>query len=120
VTKIVAALLVVWEPLRFAGEALTVFPTLSPRGWTAGFELAAHGLVAALASAAGLALWNGGPDSKRLATAAIAALVVRVAQSLYWSVLPSNTMPGDQPLILAAALVIAASAITALHTARST
>lgn len=120
VIRIVAALLLLWEPLHFAREALTFAPTLADRGWLAGFELAAHGAAAALASAAGLSLWNETPDSRRLATAAITVSLARVAQSLYWTVLPANTMPGDQPVILGTSLLLAAVALAALHQGRST
>ncbi|HXG56602.1 MAG TPA: hypothetical protein VNJ03_14595 [Vicinamibacterales bacterium] len=118
--RLIAALLFGWEPLRFAGEALSVMPTLADRGWTAVAELLAHALVAAFTAAAGLTLWHGAPDSTRLATAAISLSFARAAQSLYWTVLPTNTVPGDQFLILGTALLIAAAAITTLHVARST
>lgn len=106
--------------MNFASVVLAVLPTLPDRGAVAVIELVAHGLVAAFACAAGLALWHETPDSRRLATAAIIMSAARVAQSVYWTVLPTNTMPGDKPLILAAALVIAAAAVTALYAARST
>ena len=117
--RVVALLLLVWEPLRFASEALGVFTTIPYRGILAVLELVAHGLVAALAAAAGLALWNGAPDARRLASLAILASLARVIQSLYWSRLPNSTMPGDEPRILTIALVVASLMLLALWTSHA-
>ena len=107
----VGALLVVWEPANFAVEALTVLPTITYRGWLASLELAGHAVVAAIAAAGGLALWNRTTGAHRLALTAIVAAVARTVQSLYWSVLPNATMPGDEPLIAAIVLAVGALAI---------
>lgn len=112
---VIAALLLFWEPLNFAAEALTVLPTITYRGWLAGVELAGHALVAALAAAGGLALWNGTPDAVRLARIAIVASVARVIQSLYLSALPSATLPGDEPLTAGIALLVGTIALGMLH-----
>jgi hypothetical protein len=106
--RLVAALLMVWEPLRFAGEALQVLPSIGYRGALAAIELLAHAGVAALAAGAGFALWNQAPDARRFATVAVLVLVARAAQSLYWSVLPNNTVPGDEPLTIAVTLAAGA------------
>ena len=115
--KIVAALLIFWEPLRFAAEALMVLPTIGYRGALAALELAVHGGVAAVCAAAGFALWNDSPDSKRLAAIAIVVAVLRVIQSLYWSVLPNNTVPGDEPLIAGLALIAGLGALAVVREA---
>lgn len=94
--RIVALLLIALEPLRFAGEALTVLPSIGYRGAIAAVELLVHGLVAALSAGAGFALWNGTSDARRIATVAVIALMARAVQSVYWSVLPNSTMPGDE------------------------
>ena len=109
--RLIAVLLTVWEPLRFALEALMVLPTISYRGAVAAVELVAHGLVAALCAGAGLALSNGAPDGRRLAVIALIASLLRSAQSLYWSVLPNNTLPGDEWLVLGAAVLVSGAAI---------
>lgn len=106
--RLVAVLLMAWEPLRFAGEALQVLPSIGARGVAAAIELLAHAGVAALSAGAGFALWNGAPDARRLATIAVIVIVARAIQSLYWSVLPNNTMPGDEPFTIATALVAGA------------
>ena len=105
--RLVAALLVFWEPLRFAAEALAVMPTIAYRGRLAVLEVVAHGLVAALSAAAGFALFNGAPDGRRLAILAVGAVAVRTLQSLYFSVLPNNTPPGLAPVYAGMAAVAA-------------
>ena len=117
---VVAALLLFWEPLSFAVEALTVLPTIAYRGWVPALELAAHAAVAALTAAGGLALWNRASDARRIATIAIVASVARNIQSQYWSALPSATPPGDEPLTAGIVVLIGAAALAVLHVARST
>ncbi|HVL68115.1 MAG TPA: hypothetical protein VM364_12700 [Vicinamibacterales bacterium] len=116
--RILGALLLALEPLRFAAEALRVLPTLAYRGAPAMFELAFHGGVAALAAVGGLALWNGAPDARRLASVAVLAMAARSIQSLYWSALPSNTSPGTEPFYAAATLLAAITALALLHARR--
>jgi len=115
--KIVAALLILWEPLRFAAEALMVLPTIMDRGALPAFELAVHGAVAAICAAAGFALWSSSPDGRRLSAIAIVAAILRTLQSLYWSVLPNNTVPGDEPLIAGVALIVGIGALVFLRQA---
>lgn len=106
--RIVSLLLIAWEPLRFAGEALRVLPSIGYRGTIAGVELLVHGLVAALSAGAGFALWNAAPDARRIATIAVIVLMARAVQSLYWSVLPNNVMPGDEAYAVGLPVVIGA------------
>ena len=103
--RLVAAVLIVWEPLRFAGEALQVLPSIQYRGLVAALELLVHGVVAAVSVGAGFALWNGTPDARRIGAIAVIGTTARALQSVYWSVLPSRTVPGDEPLAAAVALV---------------
>ena len=70
------------------------------------------GLV--LIFAAGLALFNGAPDARRLATFAVIGVAARTVQSLYWSVLPNNTTPGAEPVFAGVAIVAAGVAIVVL------
>jgi hypothetical protein len=110
--RLLVALLLFLEPLHFASEALAVLPTIAYRGVAALFELVVHGIIASVCAAAGLSLWNGSPDAPRIATVAVIAAVGRVMQSLYWSALPHNTRPGDEPVV--AAMVLAAGIIALL------
>ena len=89
------ALLLFLEPLHFAAEALRVLPTLPYRGAVAVFELVVHGLFAAIAAGGAAALLNGAPAAPRVATIAVILSVGRVLQSLFWSVLPGDTVPGE-------------------------
>lgn len=110
-TRALAILLLAWEPLNFAARLLQVLPTIAYRGWLPVLELGAHAAVAALCAGAGVALLNEGPGARRLATFAILASIARVVQSLYWSALPSNVVPGDEPFYAGVAGVIAALAL---------
>ena len=111
VRRLIAAVLLFWEPVRFATEALSVSSTITYRGAVAAFELVLHGCVAALCATGGLALWNSAPDARRLATIAVTAAVARTVQSLYWSSLPDNTPPGDELHRAAVALIVGAGAL---------
>ena len=113
--RIVAALLLVWEPLNFAVEALTVLPTILYRGWPAVTELAAHGMVAAVATSAALALWNTTSAARRLASIAIVLSVARTVQATWWSALPSATVPGSEPLIVLLAILVGTISLIVLH-----
>lgn len=112
---LVALLLVALEPLHFAGELLTVLPTLVYRGWVAFLEVAMHAGVAALCVMAGFALLNESPDARRVATIAILTSLLRVVQSTYWSALPNNTIPGDEPLRIAVSAAAAGVALLILR-----
>jgi hypothetical protein len=109
--RVLGAVLIFWEPLHFAAEALGVLPTIAYRGALAIAELILHGVVAALSAAAGLALFNGSPDGRRLAAVAVIAVAARTIQSQYFSVLPNNTTPGAEPVHAGVAVVAAAVAI---------
>jgi hypothetical protein len=108
-------MLLLWEPMNFAGEALTVVPTIVYRGLLPAIELSTHGLVAALAAAAGLALWSNTPAARRLGTVAIIAAAARTLQSLYVSRLPNNVVPGDEPAIALVTMVVAAMALAIVN-----
>lgn len=92
----VAVLLIAIEPLHFSSELIAVIPTITYRGLAAILEVALHAGVAALCVMAGFALLNDSADARRIAVLAITASFLRVLQSTYWSVLPDNTMPGDE------------------------
>jgi hypothetical protein len=95
--------LFVWEPRKLAGEIGASLGTMSMRGPGAVVELMVHAAVAALAVAAAWALWNGNPRGPAIGVVALAASAVTAIQSLYWSSLPGQTMPGDHlPLALLA------------------
>jgi hypothetical protein len=113
--RVLAALLLFWEPLHFAAEAIGVLPTIAYRGALAILELILHGVVAALSAAAGFALFNGAPDGRRLAAFAVIAVGARTIQSLYFSVLPNNTTPGAEPLFAGVAIIMAVVVLAVLR-----
>jgi hypothetical protein len=116
--RVIAALLLMLEPLHFAGEGLSVLSTIAYRGTIAALELVVHALVAALGAAGALALVNGAPSGRVIATTAIAASALRAWQSLYWSALPNDTPPGDESLVALTTVVVAAIALVLVRRAR--
>ncbi len=114
---VLSAILFVWVPACFAAELGTTLPSISMRGSLAVLELCVHGIVTAVAAAAGWALWLRRPHAPALARAALVALAVVGVQSLYWSVLPTQTPPGSElPL---AAISVAHAALWLLYLHRS-
>jgi hypothetical protein len=100
---LLSLILITWYPLNFAAELLKTLPSIAWRGPIAGIELLGHGLVAALCVAAALSLWNERPDGRSFASAALIFGALAAVQNLYWSVLPSSTIPGDElPLAILA------------------
>jgi hypothetical protein len=100
---LLCAFLLVWRPWTFAVELAGVLPSLGLRGPLAVAELVAHGAAAACAVAGGWALWTSSPHRLVLARAGVITSAIVSVQSLYWSVLPSQTRPGDElPLALLA------------------
>lgn len=114
---VLCAVLLVWRPLDLALTLPLALPSLGMRGGLGIVELAFHAAVAALAVAAVQALWSGLPSAPRLATAALVASAGATVQSLYWSVLPHQTVPSDRlPL---ASIAVALAAVWLVYLARS-
>ena len=112
---LLALALLLWEPLNFAVTLLTILPTIAYRGWVPAIELVIFGLVAALNAAAGLALLNRTPASHRLATVAVLASCARTIQSVSFSALPHETVPGQEPYVVIAALTFAILALAIIR-----
>jgi len=102
----VVTLLLLLEPLHFGFEASRVLSTIAYRGIVAAIELGAHAVVAVACAGAALLFWNGGQDARRFVTIAAVASVTRTIQSVYWSVLPDDTRPGDELIVALTALTI--------------
>jgi hypothetical protein len=107
-----------WEPLKLAGEFSAAAGTFSMRGPLAPVELTAHAAVAMLSVAAGWGLWIGNPRAPRFAAGAVAGSAIVTVQSLYWSVLPGNVMPGDRLPLALVALAHAAAWLAYLRRSR--
>ena len=116
--RVMCIALFLWRPLDFAFEILQTLPSLGMRGARGVIELLFHGIVAAIAMSAIRALWAEVPAARRLAAVAVVASAVASVQSLYWSVLPRQTMPGDERWLAILAILHAIFWLTYLKTAR--
>jgi hypothetical protein len=115
--QILTIVLYIWQPVTFAGELLLSLGSLGMRGAPAVIELLAHAGSAGLSVAASRALTNENPAGPWMAAVALTVAAILGVQSLYWSSLPHNTMPGDKlPL---AALTVAHSAAWLIYLRRS-
>jgi hypothetical protein len=101
-----------------AGEVTATLGSIGMRGSAAVLELSVHAAIAAVAAAAGWGLWIGNPRSPDVAVFAIGASAAASIQTLYWSVLPSSTMPGDRLPLAVAAIAHAAGWIVYLRRSR--
>jgi hypothetical protein len=100
---ILCAYLVVWQPISFASEVTTALQTLGMRGWVGVAELVAHAAVTAIAVAAGWGLWLGNPAAPSISAVAVLLCAAASVQSLFWTRLPHDVVPGDRvPLALLA------------------
>jgi hypothetical protein len=110
--------LFVWEPLRFAGDVSRSMGTFAMRGLPGGLELAGHGAIAAMAVAAAWGLWSRNPGAPMLASIAVAGSALASVQSLNWSYLPGNTVPGESLPLSVVAIAHAAGWMTYLRKSR--
>jgi hypothetical protein len=108
-------ILFVWSPASFAAELSATLPSIHMRGPLAIAELFAHGVVTAVCVTAGWALLNRQPHGPALARIALVGSAAVSAQSLYWSVLPSQTPPGSELPLAALAAAHAAVWLVYLH-----
>jgi hypothetical protein len=115
---LLCAFLFVWEPRKLAGELSASLGTLQMRGPAAVVELIAHVVVAGIAVAAAWALWIGNPRAPAFAIVALAASAAAAVQSLFWSSLPGQTMPGDHLALAIMAVAHAAGWIAYLRLSR--
>jgi len=102
--RLLCGLLMWWEPIMFAMVAAGAFNAISVRGVPVVLVLAARTVAAALCVAAGRALLDRRPSGPILAKAALGlsgAIHVFAYVTPYF---PSNRMPGDTPLYVAATL----------------
>lgn len=102
---VLAALLLVWQPLSLATTMSGLVDELSVRGAGLGFILLLRLLAAGLGIAAGLALFQTKPGAVSLAKASLimSAAVDLVVYVTPWS--PNNRPPGDATIILGASLI---------------
>ena len=114
---LLCAALLLWRPLGYIVELPQALPSLGMRGAPGAIELLFHGAVAALAVAAAQALWNERPSGPMLAAVALIASAAAAVQSLYWTALPHQIVPGTERVF--AALAIGHAAIWLVYLSRS-
>ena len=115
---VLSVFLFVWEPLRFADDLTGSIGTLAMRGTPGVVELAAHAATAIVAASAAWALWARNPRAPILASIAVAASSMVTIQSLYWTYLPGNAVPGEQLPLSILAIAHAAGWIAYLRKSR--
>jgi hypothetical protein len=115
---VLSVFLFVWEPMRIAGEFEGSIRTMGMRGPWAAVELLAHAAVAALCVASAWALWMRNPAGPRLATYAVVFSAAVSVQSLFWSALPHQTVPGEHVPFAILAIANAAAWLTYLTRSR--
>jgi hypothetical protein len=103
--RLLALLLVVWEPVSLSLATAPILPTLADRGLLVGFALAVRVAVAGLAVAAGLALWNRRPHGIGLALVALALSGASQLASVLTPILPTN-LPPDRRTLAVCAIVL--------------
>ena len=96
--RVLAFLLLLWQPASFAHVASVAIPSLGYRGWLAGVELVAAGAIAAVSVAAWWSLVTRQPHGVPLARLALILSAARSIQSLYWTLLPSDVVPGTEAI----------------------
>lgn len=114
---LLAGVLVLWHPLGFAATAGRSLQSLGFRGVGAAIELAIAGLVAAVSLAAASALWSRAPHGASLARLALVLAAARSVQSLYWTYLPSDVVPGTERLL--AVIIVTHAALWLVYVSRS-
>jgi hypothetical protein len=103
--KILALLLLIWQPFSLATTMSGLVDELSTRGAGLGFVLLVKLMAAGLGIAAGLALFQVKPGAVTLAKASLilSAAVDVLVYVTPWS--PKNRPPGDATIILIASLL---------------
>ena len=105
---VLCAVLILWRPFDFVFELLQSLSSLGMRGAPGALELLFHGLVAAISVAAVRALSSRLPVAPALAAVALIGSAAATVQTLYWTALPQQTIPGTEALLSTIAVVHAA------------
>lgn len=115
---LLCVLLLVWQPVSLALLASSVVDTIAFRGLSVALVLVVRVVVTAVGIAAGIAL-----ASRRPAAVAMAkvSLVASAATDVFidsTSYFPSNRVPGDAPLYIAASLAYCGAWLAYLYRSR--
>lgn len=103
--RLLSFLLIVWEPLGLAPGIARLLPTLGDRGYGVALFLIVRVIVAGVAVAAGLAIWNRRAHAIGLAQVALVLSASCQLVALLTPILPTN-LPPDRRLLAAAALFL--------------
>ena len=101
---LLCVLLLGWQPISLGLVASSVLDALPARGAPLAALLSVRVLVTASGIAAGLALLAERPSAPALAKASLLASAVTEAFVYSTPYFPSNRLPGETPLVLAASL----------------
>jgi hypothetical protein len=101
---VLSALLIVWQPLSLSLVAASTLDALSVRGLPAALVLIWRILVNAFGVAAGLALLRSRPAAVTMVKVSLVASAATDVFVITTPYLPSNRIPGDAPLYIAASL----------------
>jgi hypothetical protein len=115
---VLCGLLIVWQPLSFGLVASGLLDALPARGLPMALILMTRVLVTAFGIAAGLALAGRRPAAVTLAKASLAVSAATDTFVYLTPYFPSNRLPGETPLYVAASL--AYYAIWFIYLVRST
>jgi hypothetical protein len=114
---VLCAVLLLWRPFDFVFELLQSLSSIGMRGVPGALELLFHGLVAATSVAAVRALSSRLPVAPALAAVALIGSAVATVQTLYWTALPHQTIPGTEALL--STIAVAHAAIWLIYLKRS-
>lgn len=102
---VLCVMLLVWQPIDLALVASRLVDQIAFRGVSLALALAARVLVTSLGIAAGLALAGRRAGALALAKTSLIASAATDVAMYTTSYFPSDRMPGDAPLYVAASLV---------------
>jgi hypothetical protein len=103
--RLLALLLIVWEPVGFAAAAAGAFNAVAVRGTPVVLVLAARLVATALCVAAGRALMDGRSSAPLLAKLGLSASLLVQLFAALTTYFPSNRLPGQTPLYVSALFV---------------
>ena len=106
--------LMIWEPLEFAVAAAGAFNAIAVRGLPVLLVLLVRLAATALSVAAGRALYNRNSSGSQLAAVALALTGATRLVAYLTPYFPSNRLPGQTPLYVAAVIVYYGGGLTYL------
>jgi hypothetical protein len=115
---LLCAYLGIWQPVSFAAESSLALGSVSMRGTIGVLELTVHAAITAIAVAAAWALWIRNPNAPRMAEIALVGGALATVQTLSFSRLPHDVVPGARLPIALFAIAHATGWIVYLRRSR--